>query len=393
MTDIDKLVRATLRDHDDLGETPDATGSVLLTEVRAAIRRHQARRRTLLSATGVGVLALAVTGAVLATNATSPAKASTSSKLAGGKAAEPLPSTPTITAPPATGMRYVTYHGVQVQVPARWAVNAVDCGVPTRDTIILDQNAVAACGASGEAPQRYASATFLPSVGHTLPYLAPGGRPRRQPVVVDGVPGSRTTFVSSSGWTTELLEIPSRDFAVDVTTRQASLTQDVIGSARIVSVDQFGCPSALTNVYPTGTAARSGAGAALVPGSPTRATLCHYTGGAIGGPAAASVSLGHSSALDPTDTTDLALLLNGLHPGLRSTDDVAADACASAAQDFYLVRFFYASGPPDDIYLHMLSCDHLGADNGSRTGGFTSKFAVRFVALDGPYGQGYNGGF
>jgi hypothetical protein len=120
-----------------------------------------------------------------------------------------------------------------------------------------------------------------------------------------------------------------------------------------------------------------------VPGHPEQAAVCHYT----------DDRLGHSTVVSGGRFSRLIGLLNGLTPGLKRSSSFARDVCPQEDREGYVVRFFYRSGPPLDVFIHLFSCDHLGADTGARTGGFTLPFAESFFTqIDPGFGGAITGG-
>jgi hypothetical protein len=386
MSEIDELIRSALREREQGQDHDQPTGSVLLDQIRSSIRRHQARKRAWLVGAGAGVVALAMGGTLVAVNAASnPATVASQTTSGGPSAAAAL-----VGAPPKPGMRYVSFHGVQAQVPAGWATNAVACGTaPRQNTVIVDQGTVATCLMEypGNGPV-YDTASFMPA----RTFAIDNPTTRLTAGTLDGMPVKRATMAESRGRERGVLELTAQGVVIDVTARQPRVIDEILASVRVVTVDHNGCPSTAPGLYPAGGGGHADTASALVPGSPSSAALCHYASPTDTAPAPRD-PLGHSTGLGSVDTARLAELMNGLAPGLRTSSDVLPAVCPSFAQDFYLVRFYYRSGPPVDIYLHMLGCDHLGADNGSRTGGFTDRFGMAFAALDGPYGQSFQGGF
>ncbi|MBM9506206.1 hypothetical protein [Actinacidiphila acididurans] len=266
-------------------------------------------------------------------------------------------------------MRTWTYHGLQVKAPSGWGVNALRCGTPVKDTVVIDQGPTAACAIKlpGPMPQTVTFGT-----------LGKRADPSARKVTVDGRPATVHTERMPDGLFRTTLTVPSLDAFVDVRTRSRALTAAVIASARIVSVDTNGCAAHVDALRPGGAPQRSGAAAHLVPGLPSGATVCHYE----------DHRLAHSTRLTGSRLTELLDQLAALRPGLKPADprpnpkqppSVTLGSCFDQAdRDGYLLRFTYPSGPALDVYAHFDGCIRLGADNGARTGGLTPAFGDSF---------------
>jgi len=72
----------------------------------------------------------------------------------GSVAGRATPPSPQASAPP--GMAAVAHGGVRVFVPAGWPRNALRCGVPIRDTAVVDPGPVEACLLTPAPPVSYA---------------------------------------------------------------------------------------------------------------------------------------------------------------------------------------------------------------------------------------------
>jgi hypothetical protein len=349
-SDVEAVLSDALRAHAALA--PPA-GTLLEAVAAKEIRRRAARRRTaLVGAAGV-VAAATVSGAVLAGVG------------AGGGRARPAVAAATARA---TGVW--NFHGLEVRVPRDWAVNAVECGSPVRDTVIVDQGPVAACASVHPPVVQSVELANAPAGA-----AAPAGS---RAVVVDGRPGRLTSGRLPGGLTHETLVVPGLDVSVDVRTTTAGLAAQIIASARVTAVDGNGCASAVDTLRPGGPPQREDSEAQLVPGRPTAAVLCHYTDG----------RLGHSTRLTDARLTALLPLVNGLRPGLKHSGSDTADWCAAEARDGYVLRFSYATGRPLEVFLRLTGCDRLGADNGARTGGLTVAFGASFTPeFDPGYGS------
>ena len=352
---LESLLGETMRVRTD--SAPDAAG--LLDRVTAgAARKAKARRRYAVGGSVALVTAVAVSVSLLTAQAPkrdqsqgSPTASGTSASAAG------MPG----------GEAAWDFHGLEVEIPAAWGVNVTQCGEPTANTVLVDEGAIAAC--LMENPPVVDYAQFKPSVGLV-------SLPGSHPVTVSGQPGTLGTEKLRDGRTHAVLILPGLDAAIEVETHSAALEAAIIGSAQVVAKDPDGCASQVSSLHPSGPAQRAGAADELVPGTPTTAVICHYS----------NDYLGHSTLITGAKLTELTSMLNGLQPGLKRSGAMDSSICSSGEEEGYIVRFDYSDGPPLDIYIHTYSCDHLGADSGSRTGGLTETFGGNFLMkIDNPH--------
>jgi hypothetical protein len=353
------LLRQTLRGRE--ADAPASTG--LLAGVRAAAeRRTRARRRLAIAGGAIAVLAIAASATLLSSLT--------------GEGQSVLPAGPRRAAAGphdvvVNGMRAWSFHGLQVRAPQAWAINGLRCGTPVRDTVVLDPITIPSCLLAPSPVVQ--TLTLIASQAVTLP-------PSHHPVTVSGQRGIVGTQRLSSGLTREVLVLPGIGAAAEAATTNPALAASIIASARIVKVDANGCSSRVSTLRPASRPGRPGAAKQLVPGNPTQAAVCHYSGRL----------LAHSFLVPATKLGVLTKRLNALKPGLRRAQG-AASQCSLPGNDAYILRFFYSSGPPLDVVLRIVGCGDLGADNGARTGGLTFGFGSLFIGqIDGVFSPGFS---
>ncbi|TDU02526.1 hypothetical protein EDD99_0924 [Streptomyces sp. 846.5] len=260
------------------------------------------------------------------------------------------------------------YHGLQVEAPKSWAVNATHCGTPVRDTVVTGGTGANLCAVL--APPRVQHVAF----GAPTQFVMP---PTHHAVSVSGQPGILGSEVLPNGSTREVLTLPALHTAVEVETDTPALAGSIIASARLVTIDRNGCASTADPISPAATPSRPGAAQQLVPGQPNGAVLCFYGSG----------GLEHSTVLDPRRLTKLVTLFNALRPGLASGAVQSPDMCTLQQASGYVVRLSYPTGPGLDVHLRLAGCTRLGADNGASTGRLTQEFGTTFFKdLDPLYG-------
>src|SRR3954463_5023731 len=126
MSDVEDLVRATLLDHADDAPTPDR----LAASVRA--RRHRSRR-TRQALTVVAVAAATAAAVVI------PLTLTASGHEGSKNVTAPKPG------PTAAAEQVIGFHGIEITVPASWAMNDLRCGTPMADTVIRDTGGNTLC--------------------------------------------------------------------------------------------------------------------------------------------------------------------------------------------------------------------------------------------------------
>lgn len=89
------------------------------------------RRRRLIPALAAAAVVLAVVGAVTAMQLSSDGNHRSPAQSATG------PATGTTPLPVPASQKRMVFHGLAIDVPAGWPLNATQCGAPIKDTVIL----------------------------------------------------------------------------------------------------------------------------------------------------------------------------------------------------------------------------------------------------------------
>ena len=383
MDELDDLLRDTFRTRDD--EALDAAG--LAASAKTGYARRTAKRRRLVAVGTVGVLAAGGSSALALTRHGPAASGPTTAPLlnsttgdhgdhgTGASATTAATSaTPkaiaTSVPPPRPGTRAWSSHGLQVRVPQAWKANQTDCGTPIANTVVIGGGAIPMC-AINPVPAvdvvEFGTATN-PGV-EVQPALT------LHPTTVEGHDAQTGTEQIADGRTVTVLVVPDLDVSITVKSKDAALVAEIVASAQIVDTDANGCPTRAATLEPTGAPDRPGAQSTMVPGTPTKAIVCHYSTPYVPNqPAPSSPTLlTNGSTIAPDQIPALTATLNSLKPGLATWDGLAG-FCPSATHDGYLLRFTYATGQPVDVYLHTSDCDHNGFSNGAVTGFMSQKF-------------------
>ena len=337
----------------------DAAGEPPETVPHAAIVRRARRRRVLRrSAQSAGALAVIAVAGVLTLQAQQPRSVVL-------RPASPVDEqTPQASAAP--DLQAVSFHGLEILVPAAWESNESTCGTPRRDTFILgDGGGTPTCG----APHRPGlTVARLSRVHDRDPWIAIATSPAQ----IGGVSALTGTGTIDSALEPRIvMVVPDLGVVLSVTLGDRALAEQIIESARVVDTDSNGCAANVGRLAPSGNAVPD---TGLVPPDPSGVTVCRYVDG----------GLVRSVALHPAVGTALAETLNALQPAGREPLD---DSCArdNPGRGF-IVHFRYPDAPDADVAAFIDEC-RLLVDNGVRGG--RVDFAVTQALT---HAAGYDGG-
>jgi hypothetical protein len=266
------------------------------------------------------------------------------------------------------GDQQIVFHGLAIDVPQSWPLNAMRCGQPIRDTVVLP-GPVDLCGSTGPPP------------AFTSVQFGEGG--------LDGPPGTLTehagetsvageTATRASGWSSTLyviaVTVPALSASVTISSPAQATAEALAATLTVVDRDSNGCQAHASNVsaLPTGESPiRPGAQESLIPGTPMGLTVCRYVRGLVE----------QSSSLDAQARESLLDVVNSLPEGLSRADpkDYLPELCSGSPSsstlnghlmdsEAYVIRADYASGPSVTVVVRLGLCGDLGASNGTRTG-------------------------
>jgi len=366
MNDLEQLISDALHARD--REAPD--GAHLLSDVRAKVAVR--RRRDWTSAV---MAALATAGVVTAVIAVLPDERHAAPPVAETPAAVEAIEAPPPTPPPDT--QAVSYHGVEVFVPADWGVDATRCGTPMRDTVIIEdgrgQLACLVAEPPGLTVVRVSPAVDSPRAAVATEAVTVSGQPARRGVGTPAGRGERELAV---------LVLPGPGVVVSVESPDAKLAAELLDAVRIVAVDSVGCRDRYT-LAGSRLPYRPGAAAQLVLGEPTTARICRYADDWLGG----------SAAVAPAEVVRLVGILNALPVGTSTPGPgyfASEEICAEDLHRGFVIQFGYDDAAPEplDVVVHISGCDGLSASNGMRTTKINEplvSFLLTAVGYDGHY--------
>jgi hypothetical protein len=341
MADVDDRPRTELAHQVE----PIPTTDVLAQVAHRRRRRRQRRRVALSGVAAVVVLAAGVASALVLRDGDSADVATQEGKQ-----------------DPTSGWRPVSFHGVELRVPRAWPIGAIECGVPMRDTVIIDVSMVSAC--LGPRPEEPVTVVWVDSIGSGLRGAA--AALAHDEVTVDGYPARRGSGVLPE-WDIEVdvLVVPARDVVITVESPDDALAAQILGTVRVREVNDNGCPARSEPRDSPPPPTVPGSEATLVPGAPTRVLECRYESGLLEG--SAPPRSGEQLA-------GLVSLLNGLPAGTVESPagwdgscPPGQDGCELSKPRSFVLRFEYADGETLTVDVRIAGPGDLRATNGSRS--------------------------
>jgi hypothetical protein len=276
--------------------------------------------------TAVAVLAITGGIAIAANQAPSPDSSTVQGKGTG-------------TGTPRTGWRLESSLGVELQVPANWAVNDSGCGMTDRPSIVRAKGISTLC---------YTPEPTTKELAVIAEAVTAGGQ--TQPTTVDGVDARRGERRLDDGRYAGWLEVPSRKVGVEVRTRDKATTSLILDSVRLVDIDSRGCTTDPGKLQP----AKAASGQSFVPQDPDVISVCYYGG---------ETRLQASAELTGDAARTLATALNGSPKG--GNPDRPADSCAPATDPAGADAVLLVEGAT--VRVRFDACTKRGADNGAET--------------------------
>jgi hypothetical protein len=314
---------------------------------------------------------------------------------AGGPAGAPT-DTIAVATPPRTvappGYRQVDFHGLAIDVPSNWPLNARRCGQPVRDTVMLP-GPVPAC--AGPRPASVTSVEFVEDQLAGLRGTLTGVK--ASTFSLDGERAIRLTGRRDRTFVVSVT-VPAASAQVVITSPRRTLARSLAAALTITEVDSNGCPAhaANTSVVPTGTRpSRPGAADALLPATPSQITVCRYL----------ATLIEQSTSLDAAQRASFVAALNDLPQGLSrtDTDTYLPELCRTpptsagsfseldaSDSEAYLVIAKYDTGPNVTVIARLNLCGDLGASNGTRTGQRIDSLVDQLISAAGN-SQGWSG--
>lgn len=266
-----------------------------------------------------------------------------------------------------------TFHGLTLDVPASWPLNASNCGAPLRNTVLLTGGDTNLCLIRN--PPRVSVVSFAHYPDAYLNGKVTVTNPTRTRVAIGGRRVTKITGTSAGdaggahvakGDPIVVLLVPSLGISATIQSPDRGLVDRIAATAHFVRADANGCLARRTDLgtLPTGRPpARPGADTELIPGRPERVAVCRYDYGGIE----------RSTALTGAKLRGLVRTLDGLPTGLSVTpksDYMASIVCTRERMhpNGFTVVATYRSGPAVTVWVRLETCNLLGASNGTHTG-------------------------
>jgi hypothetical protein len=273
---------------------------------------------------------------------------------------------------PPPGMQSITFHGLTIQVPAAWPLNAARCGTPVADTVIIGDGSVAACAIR---PTPRVTSALLSSFHGSYSLT---GAPKKS-ITIGSTAAVRLDKRTGALMSTEIV-LPS--IKVDLLLRSPSQARidALIHTLTLTSTDIYGCPSQSARVD---LAERTGStGGDLIPLNAVSVTVCRYLSEFLEeGRPVASAAVSHFVSL-----------INALPAGLSvaNPNDYLPALCHGHSGRFgyedeeeYVIRVHYAGGQIRVLHARLGLCGSLGISDGSRGRQRTLTLCDLLVSLAG----------
>ncbi|SCL65957.1 hypothetical protein GA0070606_4228 [Micromonospora citrea] len=369
--DVETLIRDTFRSHE---AEADEGGADLAGAVRARVARRR-RRATVAGAGAAAVAVLVAVGVVPALVGQDRARPP-----AGDTAAEDRAAT--------ADWRWESSLGAEIRVPAGWAVNDFGCGMTDGPSVVRGGGLAHTC-LTPEAVHKEL-AIISDRVGRQPDDARLPGRS----VTVSGVPALRAEGRLPDGRYAGTINVPRRDVAIAVRTRDAATTRRILDSLRLVQTDHVGCPTQRQPVVnaplpgweppqsSTASDARTPPREPFVPEHPSAVSICAYGSGVGGMPRPERIRA--STRLAGADATALAVALNAAPAG----SNPAGKACPrpEPADGYDVLLLLRSRDGERRVVASWNRCVGRGLDNGVRRAQLTEPL---LAAIMRPLGVGY----
>jgi len=279
----------------------------------------------------------------------SPATSAATQPPASAPAAMTSPSAKTA---PAAAVRLESALGIQIAVPASWAVNDYGCNMSDRPTMVRGQGAQLGCF-TPERPTK--ELAWIGTDGGMALEALPGFR--RENPTLDGTAAERVEGRTSDGRFIGWLRVPSRKLLVVAKVLDVRLLQRILDSAKLVPIDAHGCPEQRPAAKRPAPSPASAA-ATLAPAAPTSVSVCYYT--------AYDHRLQASTRLSGGAAVDLAARLNRSAPGPNPDTNPKECLHPPAPPPADAVLFIDDGAWRATVYVAFSGCIGRGLDNGVR---------------------------
>jgi hypothetical protein len=291
---------------------------------------------------------------------------------------------------PSASTRESVFHGLAIDVPKSWPDNATQCGTPIRNTVVFPSGGTLSC--LKLEPAGVTSVTWSALGGHHAPLasaklttLVIGGFSATRsvgvvhsPTTIHGVPVNKHP---SSVSTTHVVDVrvPKLSTMVTIESPSAALADGLAGTLHTRTRDPNGCNArnSLRTLSDVRQPTKAGAESTLIPGTPSRISICRYERGFFE----------QGTTLSPRDLESAVRVVNALPPGLSVTNprDYLPAVCrpgnrfSDTSSELFQFQIAYPHGQTLTLAARLGYCGKLGITNGHRQGQLRMSL-VRFLS-------------
>jgi hypothetical protein len=267
--------------------------------------------------------------------------------------------------PDLVGWRWESSLGVEILVPGDWTLEDAGCGMTARPSVVRYPRSENDCATNEPATKELA--IIGPPSNQSL-----ASGPLEQ-IDLHGVPAIRSRWRLPDGRFAGLIELPSKEVAVSVRTREEATAKLILDSLRLAAVDWAGCP-AMRPVRES-----RAADATFVPPQPNSIGICIYHSDAAG-PWSEGIRsrLRASRTLAGDEAAHLAEAMNSARPG--GNPDPPASICTQdrpVVPDVMLV--VRGENATTTVWATFSSCYGRGLDNGAVRAELTLSLALEIM--------------
>jgi hypothetical protein len=279
----------------------------------------------------------------------------------------PVPTVP-------AGYRIESSLGLQIAVPDAWQTNDFGCGQDARPTVVRGQGIAPGCLTPTPDAKEFAlieTSAFAPNPDALLAIVGANlNRIKQHHVTIGGVAAVGGNGPLGDGRFAGWILVPARHIIVIARTDSQATLASILASARLVSIDHFGCRTAAP---PAQRPAPAG-GTTFVGPSPTAVTVCYYAGADGGGRLQASTQRTGSAAVS------VATAFNAANDG-SNPDHPERCTHSTGPQPIDAVLLFGRSdGTVQEVTATFQMCVGVHLDNGRQYRQLTQKLIELIMA-------------
>jgi hypothetical protein len=329
-----------------LGEQAARVMSAPHAPITSPPARRRVNLRPTLAATlaSIGVMAVIAAAAYATVNLVSTDHTSRSNPTSAASLPTKSPRQP-------EDIQYVSFHGIELAVPAGWLLYAERCSTARTDTVLL-QGVHTDCRTN--TSEAHVTVVRLATSNFEDPATL---RLATSPVVLNGQRLQLGHRRLADGRYQTIAVFPAVDVVVEIASPSGSQAQAILASARTVAADHAGC---LSRYRTTGAAGAHDGLRELGSTTPVHIALCSYIDGWL----YASSTRASGSAV-----TTLTRILSALKPGYTSapgfTENSAGCARHANSTDGYVLHFDFTDGHSLTLDVRLSMCGPMYVTDGA----------------------------